>query len=172
MKKKLMIGAALCASMIFGGLTSMAQDNAKCDKAAACTRTCDKPADCNKPCPFEGLNLTDAQKTQLEQLCQEQQKARQEKKQAKADNKQKKAEGRKAARRENLAKIKAILTPEQYVTYLENVAVQGKSFKAQKGQKAGKGQGMRQGQKGQRPQRPAQCPQGGQCPQQAPAQQN
>lgn len=76
------------------------------------------------PNPFEGLNLSAEQQTKLEALkteCQAQRKANAEARKADKQNRQKanKEEARKA-RTEQLAKIKAILTPEQYVQFLEN----------------------------------------------------
>lgn len=72
------------------------------------------------PNPFEGLNLSAEQQTKLDALkaeckanCEAQAKQRQEARKAKRD-------GVCAARAGQLAKIKEILTPEQYVKFLEN----------------------------------------------------
>lgn len=81
--------------------------------------------------PFEGLNLTDQQKAKLEELKQadikqkkqlkEQSKQLKEQKKAEAKAKKDAARQKRAQeRRDYLAKIKSILTPEQYVQYLEN----------------------------------------------------
>ena len=80
--------------------------------------------------PFEGLNLTADQQAKLEALrpqgkCDGSGKQNCDKKRdncplngdAKVDRRQ--------AKRDYLAKVKAILTPEQYVTFLENMAVSG-----------------------------------------------
>lgn len=76
------------------------------------------------PNPFEGLNLTADQQTKLDALKKESQEARAAKAEArKSQDKQRKEankEAAKTARTEQLAKIKAILTPEQYVKFLEN----------------------------------------------------
>jgi hypothetical protein len=89
------------------------------------------------PCPFEGIELTDAQKEQLKALnddCAANQQKCNADKQAK---KQAKRDARKAAKKEQLAKVKAILTPEQYVTFLENQVVNQQEPKAgKKGMKA------------------------------------
>lgn len=85
------------------------------------------------PNPFEGLNLTADQQTKLEALKKECKEARM----AKAETRQKQAQERKnvnreeakKARTEELAKIKAILTPEQYVKFLENSYLTGRHGK-------------------------------------------
>lgn len=76
----------------------------------------------NFPNPFEGLNLTEQQKTQLQALApakptQEQKEQMKAKKQEAAKAKMEK---RAQAKRDYLAKVKAILTPEQYTQFLEN----------------------------------------------------
>lgn len=83
----------------------------KCD--SACTATCPR-----QQCAFENLNLTDAQKQQLKALCEKQQKS---KKESKAERKA----DRKAAKKARLKAIKGILTPEQYVMFLENHFLNG-----------------------------------------------
>lgn len=117
--------------------------------------------------PFEGLNLTEAQKSQLQQLDTKRKAEREKKMEAfkaekeqmkankqagKADQKdlaarkaemQKNDSVRSAARvadmREYLVQVKEIIGPDNYVKFLENVYVQGGA----KGTKA-----IRQGQKG------------------------
>ena len=71
-------------------------------------------------CPFDGLNLSADQQTKLKALA-DQRKADREK--AKAERKQEKKDLRtemKGRRAEYLAQIKAILSPEQYIQFLEN----------------------------------------------------
>lgn len=85
------------------------------------------------PNPFEGLNLTADQQTKLEALKKECKEASM----AKAETRQKQVQERKnvnreeakKARTEELAKIKAILTPEQYVKFLENSYLTGRHGK-------------------------------------------
>lgn len=79
--------------------------------------------------PFEGLNLTDAQQAQLQQLDAKRKAARQEQAQARKENKQKKDSARmadrRAAKKAYLEDVKAIVGPENYVVFLENMYVNG-----------------------------------------------
>lgn len=145
MKKFIM--ALAIATVTLSSFTAAAKDDKKdCPKAKECTeQQCDK-----KDCPFDGLNLSEAQMQQIKQLGEtrkaEMQKARKEAKEAKADAKKDKAASREQVKRDELAKIKAILTPEQYVQYLENLVVKGQ--KAGMAQRQG-GDRRTQGPKGQ-----------------------
>lgn len=128
------------AAMTLGSFSAAAQTKKDDKKNTTCTeqqcpadKQCDRPS---RPCPFEGMNLTDTQKQQLKQLQQD--------RPDKAARKQAKRESRQQERRAELAKIKAILTPEQYVTYLENLVVNGQKQQVNKGQrKPGNGKAMR-----------------------------
>ncbi len=79
--------------------------------------------------PFEGLNLTEAQQTKLQELrnqeCPMKAQMKGEKKNGQKVDKEQARTDRSQAKREFLGKVKAILTPEQYVTFLENMAVNG-----------------------------------------------
>ena len=128
MKKKLAMLAAVCALSISaiaqtpGELGCQNKDKEcirkECTGLAVCDRQCqfaDSPA-------FSGINLTDAQKQQLNALNPKADKAKlkEDKKQSEKalrDGFRKKAM---EARKDNLAKIKSILTPEQYIQFLEN----------------------------------------------------
>ncbi|MDE6378124.1 MAG: hypothetical protein K2K72_05210 [Duncaniella sp.] len=81
--------------------------------------------------PFEGLNLSEQQLADLkaladakkEKMKQQQEEAKNQQKEGKAPDMQERkaqAEAQLQERKDELAKIKAILTPEQYVQYLEN----------------------------------------------------
>lgn len=105
--------------------------------------TCCQQSDCNQQCPgeargkkgtkgeirmhkadpFAGINLTDAQKAKLQQL-QEQRKTERDSQRAAARNGQNKGErpDRNAARKKYIEDVKSVLTPEQYVVFLENMA--------------------------------------------------
>lgn len=116
MKKKILTLAFVAASVF--SFSALAQKPATCtpDQCAAPV-TCDANTACarpdNRPCPFDGLNLTDAQKTQLKDL-------RAKKDQKKRDDRQKSREDRMTAQKQYLQDVKSILTPEQYVAFLEN----------------------------------------------------
>lgn len=155
--RKTIISIAVASAAIFSG-TAFAQNTTTTPNAkngAACTEQCvkDKGQKGQKPCPFDGLNLTTKQQESLKALNEQTMKARQEAgKQAKADKQKQQADrmaAKQAARKEYLAKVKAILTPEQYVQFLENNYVN--AAPQMKGDRKGhKGSRMDQ-QKGNRP---------------------
>lgn len=138
--KKFIISSTLFLAALAGGLTASAQTQTcpqnNCTKQTQCTtaQNCGQqnctPGSCTpgscapQSCApgarrggaprcnaFEGLNLSDQQKSQLKALGQD----------CKAQRDKKQCDGRK----ERLAKIKTILTPEQYTQFLENNFVQG-----------------------------------------------
>lgn len=125
MKKKILGLAAIAMSMIsFSSLAQTQQSDTCCETSQQCVAsqyncpvagtTCDiqgKKAD-----PFAGLTLTDSQKAQLQQLktkCATERSAqRAEKRQARCDN-----------RKQYLEEVKAIIGPDQYVMFLENIVL-------------------------------------------------
>jgi Spy/CpxP family protein refolding chaperone len=127
MKKKI-FAIAMMALATAGTSTVFAaradEKNDKCRKACArteCTAKTAKDSCCAKhPSPFDGLNLTAEQQTKIKALkndC----KAAKEAKKAESEKIISEMKSRKEdSRREYLAKIKEILTPEQYVQFLEN----------------------------------------------------
>lgn len=92
---------------------------------------CANPKDCKgkrKACnPFEGLNLTDAQKTRLEAIPCPRKVAQEIKQAAKTDsikaNKEAAKTMRKDIRANYLRQVKDVLSADQYVTFLENYFV-------------------------------------------------
>lgn len=124
MKKKV-LGIALLVMSVFAtdGFAQTATQ-AKAD-SQKCEQTCTR----KDRCPYEGLTLTDAQKSQLKELDTKRAEARKQAKEAKkADKKALKAAGdstRRAERLQYLRDVKAIVGPEQYVIFLENIAVNG-----------------------------------------------
>ena len=79
--------------------------------------------------PFADMNLSDSQRQQLNQLNSERKAAREQKMAARKETKQRNDSARMAERRADkkdyLNKVKAIVGPEQYVVFLENVYVNG-----------------------------------------------
>ncbi len=133
MKKKVLSIAVIAVSLF--AFSANAQNTENCPRKQCPAEKCAPngprshqgqrlDAFCN---PFEGIELTEAQKTKLEEMRKSNHEAM----------KQKMAEGRKkheeaCAKRDSiirsgklnhLRQLKEVLTPEQYVTYLENMVV-------------------------------------------------
>lgn len=122
--KKFFVALAVVA-MTTAFTANAANDEKACTKKDAKCERVDCKEQKQKQCPlaeFKDLNLTDAQKEQLTALKAEQKAARTE---AKKDKKAAKAEMRREGRQQYLAKVKSILTPEQYTKYMENQLVDG-----------------------------------------------
>ena len=148
--KKTMIGIACMLG--FGIATAYAQTATPCGAPANCQREnctqancqqtscpqvnctqvpcgrqyCGRPVQCYNFSCFNGLNLTDTQKQQLQALCKNYGDKRQALRQDNRQNKQRNDSLRKDMRnkaldlkRQQLADIKKILTPEQYTQFLE-----------------------------------------------------
>lgn len=102
--------------------TCAAPDNGCAPATGSCT-----PARCGRPDPFAGLNLTESQKSQLNQLKASRQQARKEKTQARraerVRNDSARVADRRADRKQYLEEVKAIIGPDQYVMYLENIVL-------------------------------------------------
>lgn len=136
MKKILMtLGVALAAT----GFAASAQ-SAQCPRQTSCNPACETPAACGRavcagaPCDaapcvgapcgnpydemFAGLNLTDAQKQQLQTIRQQQRAAR------RANDSVSRVQ-RRQKKLDYLHAVKTVLTPEQYNTFLENMVVSG-----------------------------------------------
>lgn len=131
MKKKV-LGLALVAMSVVS-LTSMAQSkNTECNTTnkECVNKECKKMKGerRGKANPFEGMNLTEAQKTQLQQLKEKRSKLRAENKSAdkakKDADKQKKREARRAARKQYLQDVKSIIGADNYVVFLENIVLE------------------------------------------------
>lgn len=131
--KKTVLALSLSILSVLG-FSAMAQNqksNEKCNKAnkELCTKGKEcKMGDKAKYNPFEGLNLTQDQEQKLAALKAQKPERpegqRPEKKeQMTQEQRQTQMQARQDRSREYLAKVKAILTPEQYVSFLENLAV-------------------------------------------------
>ncbi|WP_295731154.1 Spy/CpxP family protein refolding chaperone [uncultured Muribaculum sp.] len=136
MNKKVLSAMVLCASLFT--LSASAQ-NPKARNQACPQQQCPVEAKCDnfrQQCApaqcctmlFEGITLTDAQKSKIQDLQKAQMekrtaKARETKDAAKAEKRKMREErdsARKADRRAYLDGVKQVLTPEQYVIFLEN----------------------------------------------------
>lgn len=122
--KKTIISLALATVALFAVSSASAQSQDKKDGQKTEKSTERKMNRQQAPNPFEGLNLTEAQQQSLKALAEDQKAQRKEKMEGQKADRQKEAKERKESmkngRKEYLAKIKAILTPEQYVQFLEN----------------------------------------------------
>lgn len=138
-KKFKVLGLALLA-LSMTGISAFAQDNntagtgEKTNTEQCCRKSSRDSKDARErkdrtARAFEGLTLTEAQQTQLQQL--NDQRARQRKQRAEANRLDKQRRDsdmradRKASQKEYLEQVKAILGPEQYVVFLENIVVNG-----------------------------------------------
>ncbi|MBD5195593.1 MAG: hypothetical protein HDS71_00920 [Bacteroidales bacterium] len=133
MKKKILSLAFVAVSLIgFNGIAKTSDNldnNVKIEQTSqkSCDKKMKKTQKRQAKNSFEGLNLTEAQKSSLEQL----DKTRREKmmtakKERKAEDKKIKNErrlARKAEKKEYLEQVKSIIGPEQYVIFLENAYV-------------------------------------------------
>lgn len=173
MKKKIFSTALILSALI--GFNASAQDNApealKCDKKEQCKG--DRPDAPRGPRfnPFEGITLTAEQQSQLDALCPQRNArpvAKECKKECKADTAKCDKKGKKGVRSERgkrpdknmkaeyIKKVKEILTSDQYVVFLENLATQPQpAFGPRHHRHEGKGP------------RHGECPEQGQCPQEA-----
>ncbi len=117
----------------FIGIAALAVNSANAQTAisaqtqiqvANATECCNPDAACAQTKAFEGLNLTTTQQNQIKKIqdeCRKQCDAeRAQQKSAKQAAKAEKARTAMDKRRAYLAQVKNVLTPEQYVTYLEN----------------------------------------------------
>lgn len=128
MKKK--IAAIAIAAMALTSLNGLARTSAI--TSAPKQENCDEKKECKErrrmhANPFDGMNLSDAQQSGLRQL--DEKRRAEYKAQARAATREKqeiKAERRakrQAARKAYLEEVKAIIGPENYVVFLENVYV-------------------------------------------------
>lgn len=138
--KKTILALSLSVLSVLG-FSAMAQnqkvEGKKCENKEVCKKECKKDnKDCKKSDraqynPFDGLNLTEAQTQQLvalkSEMKQDDGRRSDKKEQMTPEQRQEKMkemmQKRENRSREYLAKVKSILTPEQYVSFLENVAV-------------------------------------------------
>lgn len=123
MKKKIIAAALFAITLV--SFPSLAQQPEQ--TAAKCTeQTCTQSEKCTpqKCNPFEGLNLTEQQQASIKELQKQRaDQAKNEKEKARKDKAQRDSSARENRRQSRLAylqQLKGILTPEQYVSFLEN----------------------------------------------------
>lgn len=132
--KKFIVSTAVLFATIIGSGSAMAQNpavcKAECPKSEQCapgkcdTAKCCKGGVKGQLDPFAGLNLSDKQKSELAALKKECRLERDKKKSSDKNLRNERRQCRQEARKEQLSKIKAILTPEQYHQFLENSYIQ------------------------------------------------
>lgn len=144
MKKKILSIALVLAGLM--GTSAMAQSPSTTPTQTTQNASCPSGQCKARPNPFDGLNLSEKQQAELKALregCKaERQKIAEKEKAEKKEMKEQRAKDAK----EYLAKIKDILTPEQYVQFLENAYLNNQGVFAKKGGK----HGMRPGKDGKR----------------------
>ena len=155
MKKKILAFAIMAIAAVSAGNLFAQQPQAK---EQTCPAQCQKARCADPLAAFQGITLTADQKAQItkinDQMVAERQKAKLEQDAAKLKAREVRQEKdsvmrakRMQERLDYLHQVQKVLTPQQYVTFLENTAVQqnlpGKGFKPGKGAKAGKD--MKQG---------------------------
>ncbi|MCM1051793.1 MAG: Spy/CpxP family protein refolding chaperone [Paenibacillus sp.] len=126
MKKKL-FSIALAFACLAGPVAVSAQTPASTPQNKEQKACCKDGKQQKRPNPFDGLNLSEKQQSELKALAEsrraEMKKNDADRKARKAEDKAKKQQAKAdkmQARKDYLAKIKGILTPEQYVQFLEN----------------------------------------------------
>lgn len=132
MKKKVLsvffIGASMLAFSA-SAQTSASKDCPRQERKEIANGSCpySRVMDKDSNCAFEGITLTTAQQTKLNQLKESRMKKAGERQQDKAKASRERRESRdsvaRAERKQYLSEVKSILTPDQYVTFLENIAV-------------------------------------------------
>ena len=103
---------ALAATIGLGSMTAMADDNVKKNDAAR---------DKQPVCCLQGIILTEKQKAEIAALQASRQKELQARRDQRDKDRQQKAGMRQTERKNYLAEMKKILTPEQYVQMLETI---------------------------------------------------
>lgn len=150
-----MAAAAFAVLSVSGAVSASAQKVSGCEPCGC--NPCECNAVCNNGCavqcgdslqidraavardrmmqPFEGIDLTAQQKEDIQKINNEQLALRK----AAGNDKAKGGDARRQGRLEYLHKVQKVLTPEQYVTFLENTAVNGgRKLRSQAGKDAAK----------------------------------
>lgn len=135
MKKKILGTAIIAVAMATFTSTAQAPRSESCPAqgcpaSCTCTDNGQTPCrdgqnkSCGKPDPFAGLTLSDTQREQLRQLKARRDTARVSSNKAdRMRNDSLRMANNRAERQQYLAEVKAIIGPDQYVTYLENLVL-------------------------------------------------
>lgn len=128
MKKTLMTVAVALSALV--ALPAAAQNPTNNSNSANTAQTCQTPGNCargnqNRPDPYKGINLTPEQRTALDGI---ETSCRSERRQccnrdARAERRQARREEAGQRRRNYLDQVKGVLTPDQYVVFLENIVL-------------------------------------------------
>lgn len=152
MKKRILGIALITLSLVSFAGVAQNNNNANTTKQEkVCSKKGDRKDMKARPNPFDGLQLSDAQKTKIQQLDEKRKAERQQMKEDRKEHRKaeanKDATARREAQKAYLNEVKSILTPEQYVSFLENSYMQKGGMKhdhrkasfgkRQKGEKAG-----------------------------------
>lgn len=153
--KKIALSLALITAGFFA-FNASAQEPC-CNPEQACCET-EGNACCQTkkaPCVFDGLNLTADQQASVKALNEKYAQNRKEGMKAKKEARAQENKGRQEAKQSYLKEMQGILTPEQYVVYLENIVVSqpapgqnvGRAARPMKhdGKKDGKKEGKKDG---------------------------
>lgn len=118
--KKIFIALSVIAAASFGVNAQNNSDKTACPQAPGCNVKAGDKSCCTAPNPFEGLNLTEQQQKKIDELRQANRQQKLANDSIRKANRDQKMRDFKNKRSEYLKSVKAILTPEQYVQYLEN----------------------------------------------------
>ncbi|MDE6692784.1 MAG: hypothetical protein K2K05_05305 [Muribaculaceae bacterium] len=145
MKKKILSIAILALSLVsFSGVAQSQNNTTETQRTEKVKGSrADKKDQRERKNPYEGLNLTDVQKARLQQLDENRKAQREQMKQQRKDRQsQDKAanmEARRASKKSYLDEVKAIIGPDQYVVFLENMYMNGGDKQGIAHNKGGKG---------------------------------
>lgn len=152
------VAIALSALIAMPAMAKNPNNNTTQERTTTCTRADNSQRGDNdrrgqRPNPFAGMELTAEQQTALQDLNQSRQQQRRQRVQSDSTARAQRKEAGQQSRRDYLNQVKGILTPDQYVVFLENIVVeqpmQGRHARMQQGRQGrqdGQGQRQRQGQ--------------------------
>lgn len=130
MKKKILNIALIAMSLVsFNCIAQTVSNDNNVRIERVKERRLDRQDRPSKRNPYEGLTLTDAQKTQLQQLDNRRREARRQqienRQQGQQEDRASLRAARQASNKEYLEEVKAIVGPDQYVVFLENMYING-----------------------------------------------